>query len=76
MPPELREKLKDVLPPPPPKKQTPAIVVPDECPQCGSPMTVRQARGRHFLGCTKYPKCKGTKEPSPEVLEQLANGQG
>ena len=26
-------------------------------------MTVRKGRRGFFLGCAKYPKCKGTKEP-------------
>ena len=25
----------------------------------------------YFLGCAKYPKCKGTREATPELLEQL-----
>ncbi len=29
------------------------------CPQCSSPMTLRFGRFGPFLGCTKYPKCKG-----------------
>jgi DNA topoisomerase-1 len=29
------------------------------CPQCGSPMTLRHGRYGAFLGCSKYPECKG-----------------
>lgn len=29
------------------------------CPNCGSPMTVRHGKFGAFLGCTKYPECKG-----------------
>lgn len=29
------------------------------CPHCGSPMTVRHGKYGAFLGCTKYPDCKG-----------------
>ena len=29
------------------------------CPECQSPMVLRQGRGGPFLGCTKYPDCKG-----------------
>lgn len=29
------------------------------CPNCGSPMTVRHGRYGAFLGCSKYPECKG-----------------
>ncbi len=70
MPAELKEKLKDVLPAPA-KKATPAVEVSETCPDCGAPMKVRPGRRGYFLGCTKYPKCKGTKEASPELLEQL-----
>jgi DNA topoisomerase-1 len=29
------------------------------CPQCGSPMQMRHGKFGPFLGCTKYPACKG-----------------
>ncbi len=29
------------------------------CPTCGSPMTLRHGRYGAFLGCSKYPDCKG-----------------
>ena len=69
---ELQEKLKDQLPAPAPKKQAPAVQVSETCPECGSPMKLRQARGNYFLGCSKYPRCKGTREATPEILEQVA----
>jgi RNA polymerase sigma factor (sigma-70 family) len=36
------------------------------CPKCDAPMALRKAyrgpnKGKHFLGCTKYPKCKRTR---------------
>ncbi|MEQ8820994.1 MAG: restriction endonuclease [Sumerlaeia bacterium] len=39
------------------------------CQRCGAPMTVRTARrgpnpGERFLGCTRFPKCRGT-QPLP-----------
>ena len=43
----------------------------EACPDCGNPMKLRQGRGNWFLGCSKYPKCRGTKEAPPEVLEQI-----
>jgi DNA topoisomerase-1 len=77
---ELREKLKDILPPMPEKKPAaakpdlPQVTVTETCPQCGSPMRLQKSRfgGRYFLGCTKYPKCKGTKPAPKEVLDQIA----
>jgi ssDNA-binding Zn-finger/Zn-ribbon topoisomerase 1 len=37
-------------------------------------MALRETRrrgGGYFLGCTKFPRCKGTREAPPEILEQL-----
>ncbi len=39
----------------------------DRCDECESEMHVRFSRGKAFLGCTKYPKCKATK-PVPEGI--------
>jgi DNA topoisomerase-1 len=73
---ELKEKLKDKLPPPPPKKQSLKIEVSDTCPQCNAAMKLREGRGgTYFLGCSKYPKCRGTKEVSPELLEAIADAK-
>jgi DNA topoisomerase-1 len=75
---ELREKLKDILPPPPEKKgktATEQVQIAEECPLCGaSPMVVRQSRfgrGGQFLGCSKYPKCRGTKKLTPELEAKI-----
>jgi DNA topoisomerase-1 len=44
------------------------------CPKCGSPMKLRHGRFGAFLGCTKYPECKGIVnipkkgEPLPEEM--------
>jgi DNA topoisomerase-1 len=74
MPEDLAEKLKDVLPPPPPKKTGPKVEVSETCPECGAAMKLRPSRRGYFLGCSKYPKCKGTREAPPEVLEQVQAG--
>lgn len=34
---------------------------PEKCPECGSSMTVKQGPTGPFLGCTRYPECKGTR---------------
>jgi DNA topoisomerase-1 len=69
---ELTEKFKDVLPPPVQRKQTPTVEVSETCPDCGGPMKLRPGRGgKYFLGCAKYPKCKGTREASPDLLEKV-----
>lgn len=31
-----------------------------ECPKCGSPMRERNGKYGRFLGCSKYPECRGT----------------
>jgi DNA topoisomerase-1 len=67
---ELRSQLK--LPDPPPKKATPAVEVTETCPECNAPMKLRQGRKGWFLGCSKFPRCRGVREASPELLEQLA----
>jgi DNA topoisomerase-1 len=68
---ELKEKFKDQLPPPAPKKEMPAVEIHDKCPECDSPMNLRIARGNYFLGCTKYPKCKGTRKVTPELQAKI-----
>jgi DNA topoisomerase-1 len=70
VPEELKEKIKALMPPPP-KKTTPAVEVSETCPECGAPMKLRGSRRGYFLGCSKYPKCRGTREASPELLEQV-----
>jgi DNA topoisomerase-1 len=70
LPPQMKEKFKDLLPAPP-KKTAPDIKVEELCPECGGPMKLRSSRKGYFLGCAKYPKCKGTREAPPELLEQL-----
>ncbi len=71
---ELKEQLKDQLPVAAPKKELPKVEVTETCPECGGPMKLRESKkGRtpYFLGCAKYPKCKGLREAPPELLEQL-----
>jgi len=33
----------------------------EKCPDCGSPMAVKGGRTGRFLGCTRYPACRGTR---------------
>jgi DNA topoisomerase-1 len=70
VPEELKEKIKEIFPPPA-KKAVPAVEVSETCPDCGAPMKLRPGKRGFFLGCSKYPKCKGTREASPELLEQV-----
>ncbi len=47
------------------------IAVEETCEQCGGPMLVRRSRRGFFLGCAKYPKCRGTRQPSEETLSKI-----
>ncbi|MBX9681974.1 MAG: type I DNA topoisomerase [Gemmataceae bacterium] len=70
---ELREKLKHLIPDAPPKKAPIKIDVGESCPNCGKNLAVRTRKrdGGFFLGCTGWPKCRTTKEPTPEQLEGI-----
>jgi DNA topoisomerase-1 len=70
VPEDLKERLKELMPAPA-KKAVPAVDVQETCPECGGAMKLRPGRRGYFLGCAKYPKCKGTREAPPELLEQL-----
>jgi DNA topoisomerase-1 len=71
VPEDLKEKLKTLMPPPA-KKAVPAVEVSETCPECGAPMKLRHSRRGPFLGCSKYPKCKGTREAPPDLLDRPA----
>jgi DNA topoisomerase-1 len=68
IPEELKEQVKAALPP---VKKAPAVDVSETCPECGAPMKLRPGRRGYFLGCSKYPKCRGTREAPAELLEQV-----
>ena len=73
LPEELKEKVKEMRPAAA-KKTVPAVEVKETCPECGAPMKLLPSRfGKipYFLGCSKYPKCKGKRDLPPELLEQL-----
>jgi DNA topoisomerase-1 len=73
VPEEMKEKLKALMPAAP-KKEMPKVEVSETCPDCGSPMRLSKSRfGKvpYFLGCSKYPKCKGKRDVTPEILEQV-----
>jgi DNA topoisomerase-1 len=70
LPADLKEKVKEMLPASA-KKPVPEVEVQETCPECGGPMKARRGPRGFFLGCAKYPKCKGKRDASPDVLEQL-----
>src|SRR5262249_35273097 len=49
----------------------PAAGVTETCPDCGGPMKLRDGKYGPFLGCAAYPRCKGTRELSPELRERM-----
>jgi DNA topoisomerase-1 len=59
------------------KAAAPQVEVHETCPECGSAMKLRSGRGgSYFLGCSKYPKCKRTRELSEELLEKVSQTVG
>ncbi len=59
---EAKKQAEELLPAP----ERPKPVVTDiRCDECGQLMVLRQGRRGRFLGCSAYPKCKGTKELPP-----------
>jgi len=59
------------------KPAAPTVEVSETCQECGSPMKLRTGRGgTYFLGCSKYPKCKGTRELSEELLDKVSQASG
>lgn len=43
------------------KKELEKLYADEKCPKCGGKMNVRRGRFGEFLGCDKYPDCKGIK---------------
>lgn len=48
----------------------------EDCPECGSKLSIRLGRNGRFIGCTRYPECKYTRNlkedvaaPPPELIE-------
>jgi DNA topoisomerase-1 len=72
VPEELKEKVKALMPARP-KKAVPKVEISETCPECGAAMELRSGRRGYFLGCSQYAKskCKGSREVSPELMEQL-----
>jgi DNA topoisomerase-1 len=74
IPDDLKAQLGDLAPSAPAESNgvdLKTIEVAETCENCGGPMLVRKGKRGFFLGCAKYPKCKGTKEPSEATLEKI-----
>ena len=50
-----------------------AVPVADLCPECGAAMKLMKSRfgPGYYLGCSKYPKCKGKGKVSPELQAKI-----
>jgi DNA topoisomerase-1 len=73
VPDDLKEKLAEQATPAAPAASTDlkSIAVEATCEQCGGPMLVRRSRRGFFLGCAKYPACKGTRQPDEATLAKI-----
>ena len=72
IPDDLKEQLGEAATAPAASGPDLKAIIPEEvCDDCGGPMTVRKGRRGYFLGCSKYPKCKGTKEPGVATMEKI-----
>ncbi len=49
---------------------------PEKCPQCEAAMSLKQGPTGPFLGCTRYPECKGTRPLSTGVPCPLEGCEG
>ncbi len=43
------------------RDRKPAVMTKEICQLCGNFMVIRQGRSGEFLGCSKFPKCRGTR---------------
>ncbi|MDW8223060.1 MAG: type I DNA topoisomerase [Gemmatales bacterium] len=68
--PEHLKELAQTLFPKRSKPSVPDVPIEERCPVCNEPMKLRPGRnGQYFLGCSRYPKCRGTRD-LPETLAQ------
>jgi DNA topoisomerase I len=56
-------------------ERKPAVMTDYACPVCSEPMVIRHGRGGDFLGCSRFPKCRGTKSMPTGVLCPKDNGE-
>lgn len=56
---QAKKQAEALMPAPTRPKPIPTDIV---CEECGQPMVIREGRRGRFLGCSAYPKCRGTRE--------------
>ncbi len=71
IPEELKAQLGDATPAAAKGPDLKSVKVDAVCDDCGSPMNVRRGKRGFFLGCSGYPKCKGTKQVDDELKTQI-----
>lgn len=56
-----------------PPKRARRAAASQTCPECSAPMAARLNRksGKAFLGCTRYPLCKGTRDVKKPCLPEV-----
>jgi DNA topoisomerase-1 len=50
-----------------PEGMCPEVAELPPCEQCGAPMVIRRSRRGQFLGCSRYPECKGIRQMPGEA---------
>ena len=60
----------------PPQPQPKPQPTGEECPQCGSPMVVREGPYGPFTACSGYPRCKYIKKDRPSGWQGQGRGRG
>jgi len=58
------------------RKRPEAVVTDIPCEKCGKPLVLRYGRRGAFLGCSGYPKCRFTRNATPEELERFQSAAG
>lgn len=48
------------------RKDVTQEAIDEQCPQCGSPLSIRLGRNGRFIGCTNYPECSYTRNLSED----------
>ena len=74
IPDDMKDKLGDLATSAPAAASGPdlkSIQVTEVCYNCGAAMIVRKGHRGFFLGCSKYPKCKTSMEPSEGTMEKI-----
>ena len=56
-------------------ERVPPVLTEHMCQLCGSPMVVRQSRNGQFLGCSTFPKCRGTRSMPTGVFCPKSGGE-